>query len=79
MTYGRFIRYVLAFLLGGDMVYEGMAALINQLIYGVRFDSVFNTLAVCFIIIGSMLLAYVPSSVAGHKGHSDYNRCQFYW
>ncbi len=65
---GRVLTYVLAFIVGGFLTYAGTESLMRSLTNPRYFT--LNMEHIMVVLIGHILLAYIPSSIAGHKGHS---------
>ena len=64
---GRVIKYILAFLVGGFLIAAGTESMLRALTnphFHLRIEHIVITL------IGHVLVAYIPSSIASHKGHS---------
>jgi ribosomal protein L40E len=64
---GRIIKYTLLIVVGGFMIIAGTDGMLRALTnpyFQFRADYIITT------IIGHVLVAYVPSSIAAHKGHS---------
>ncbi len=67
MTAGKVTKCILALFLGGRIVYEGMIEFFR---HGVFMGAELVIFTLCFTMIGYMLLAYIPSTIASIKGHS---------
>ena len=68
---GRIISYIIALIVGGFFVIATTESAIHSMFppYPLRPMSI-GLDVVIFMLIGHLILAYIPASIAGNKGHS---------